>query len=86
MPSEQKLQTDIRRLSREIKEIESTIYGPTGDLYNQRFLLQLKRNHAIRGVVLELHLAIEDLLDGWLKSYLLAVSPRLLHGSPRNKS
>lgn len=86
MPRKQRLQTDIRRLRKEIQEIESTIYGPTGDLYDQRFLLQLKRNHAIRGVVLELHLAIEDLLNGWLKSHFLAVSPRLLHGSSRNKS
>jgi len=73
---EQALQRQIRKLSEEIKAIESTIYlAHDNDPYNQRFLLQQQRNHAIRGVVLELQLAIEDLLNVWLKAYVLRCKP-----------
>lgn len=81
-----RLERKIVRLSEEIAEIESTIYTDAdGDAYNQHFLFQQKRNHAIRGVVLELQLAIEDLLNVWLDSFLLQCKPSVRNKVARRK-
>ena len=61
------LERRVKRLIREIEEIESTFYtAHDGDPSNTYFLVSLRRKNAIRGIVLELHLAIEDLLTAWL--------------------
>src|ERR1700704_2252679 len=86
MPNERLLKRDINRLRCQIEEIESSIYRPKGDLYNQRFLLQLKLKHAIRGVVLELHLAIEELLNHLLMSHFVGISGEDLHKSRKRWS
>lgn len=81
-----RLERKIKKLSDEIAEIESTIYTDAeGDAYNQHFLLQQKRNHAIRGVVLELQLAIEDLLNVWLESFFLQCKPTIRNKAARRK-
>lgn len=78
LETRRRLERKMKRLLSKIEEIESTIYkDPEEDPYNQHFLLQQRRNHAIRGVVLELQLAIEDLLNVWLKSYVLRCKPTL---------
>lgn len=81
-----RLERKIKKLSDEIAEIESTIYTDAeGDAYNQHFLLQQKRNHAIRGVVLELQLAIEDLLNVWIESFFLRCKPTVRNRVARRK-
>jgi hypothetical protein len=76
---QQSLQRKIKNIAREIEGIESTLYSTADkDRENQYFSLQQKRNHAVRGIVLELQLAIEDLLNLWLKSFFLHCKPRYL--------
>jgi hypothetical protein len=71
-----RLERKITLISGEIQTIESALYAaPKGDLEGQHFLLQQKRNHAVRGVVLELQLSTEDLLNAWLKSFFLRCKP-----------
>jgi len=63
----------IQKLRREIAEIEDAFYGATdGDPENVYFFLKLKRDHALRGIILELHLSLEDLIAHAIRNKLLA--------------
>ena len=83
----QAIEGRIKRVSTEIEEIESYFYGGTReDIETRLYLLQLKRENVIRSIVLELHLALEDLITSWLKSYLLNCRPRSLDRALRRRT
>jgi hypothetical protein len=79
MAADKTVARDIARLRREIQQIEDYVYPLKGDLETQRFFLQLKRSASVRGIVLEFHVALEDLLTDWLKAYLVGVRPEDLY-------
>ncbi len=63
----------IIKLRAEIESIESFFYGAKdGDNDDAFFMLKIKRDNVIRGMILELHLSIEDLLNGVIKSHILS--------------
>jgi len=65
------LEKRIRSVEREIREIEDEFYsGQDIDLENRLFLLKVKRDLTVRGIVMELHLALDDLLNVWIGSFL----------------
>lgn len=69
----------ITKLEKEVEELESAIYDAKNekDLDTKYFLLQQRRDLAIRGAVLDIHLAIEDILSVAIKNYLLANNPQI---------
>jgi len=72
-PATKRMKRRIAAISREIQEIESLLHPDSGgDLSQQYFVLDQKKTHQIRGIVLEFHLAIEDLITSWLKGHLLS--------------
>ncbi len=64
-------------LRREIEEIQSHLYNipDPDDLESTCYFLDLRRQDSVRMVVLQLHLALEDLMSHWLKYCLLGISP-----------
>lgn len=66
----------IRRLTREIAEIEQHFYhGETKDRVLYAGMLERKRDDMVRSAVLQLHTAIEDVLTGWITCRMLGVRP-----------
>jgi hypothetical protein len=71
---EQRIERRNRALSKEIIEIDTMFYETSEKDPAQRYsMLERKRDDLVRGVVLQLHTSIEDLLNIWLKSHLLGV-------------
>src|ERR1700722_5941090 len=68
----------IRKTSKEIKALEDFFFGAHDgpDSENQLFLMKLKRDNLIRGIIIELHLSIEDLIDDILKYAIYKVNYR----------
>jgi hypothetical protein len=83
---EQRYRRKVNKLLQEIREIEATFYGEEStENIEQRFsMLERKRDDVVRAVVLQLHTAIEDILDVSVKSRLLGVSARKRHVKGRN--
>ena len=93
MPSEQYLRRKVSRLKREIDRIDRYFYlSPEGkDLDELAGMLERKRDDVVRSTVLQLHTAIEDLLNslivhqvlnaqsGTRKRKLRTVTGRALH-------
>jgi hypothetical protein len=75
----------IRRLQKEISQIDAIVYEVPGDTEERCSMLERKRDDVIRGVVLQLHTAIEDLLDVWLQSYLLGVPAEKRNKAARSR-
>lgn len=80
MPRTPKKETLVRKariLRQEIEEIQSHLYdiSDSDDLDSACFFLGLRRQDSVRMVVLQLHLALEDLISHWLKYCLLGVNP-----------
>lgn len=74
---DQRLRRKIARISKEIEDIDGFFYNIKDDDLAQVYgMLERKRDDMVRSTVLQLHTAIEDLLDSWLKSYLLGVPPQ----------
>src|SRR6516162_6258965 len=71
----------IRRLQKEISQIDAIVYDAPGDAAERYWMLEHKRDDVVRGVVLQLHTAIEDLLD--VKSYLLGVPAEMRNKATR---
>lgn len=64
----------IRRLTREIEVIENYFYDvPDSDPWQVAFMLERKRDDIVRGTVLQLHTAIEQLLNGLITCRVLGV-------------
>jgi hypothetical protein len=76
-PMKETLVRKARFLRREIEDIQSYFYSLSDrkDLESQCFFLNLQRQDVVRGIVLQLHLALEDLISHWLKYRLLGISP-----------
>jgi len=74
-PSKGFLSKKIRRLEREIAQIEDIFYLPEkrGDATLHAGMLERKRDDVIRGAVLQLHTAIEDILDSQIMCHVLEV-------------
>lgn len=71
------LQKRIAHVEKEIQAIETFFYGgDEKDLENRYFLLKLKRDQVIRGIVLELHLSIDSIIDSLITCYLLRNNPK----------
>src|SRR5262249_15307993 len=66
----------IKRLTRELNEIDQYFYSEADSdgRANYAFMLERKRDDIVRSVVLQLHTAIEDLLNGYLISNVLQIS------------
>jgi hypothetical protein len=75
----------IRRLQKEISQIDAIVYDVPGDAAQRCSMLEHKRDDVVRGVILQLHTAIEDLLDVWLKSYLLGVPAEMRNKAARSR-
>jgi hypothetical protein len=63
--SQQYLRTKIRRLEKEILDIDEFFYRPeeVRDLDQHASMLERKRDDVVRSVVLQMHTAIEDILN-----------------------
>jgi hypothetical protein len=75
----------IRRLRKEISQIDAFVYEVAGDAAQRYSMLQTKRDDVVRGVILQFHTAIEDLLDIWLESHLLGVRPEMRNKAARSR-
>jgi hypothetical protein len=66
----------IKRLTRELNEIDKYFYSEADSdgRVNYAFMLERKRDDIVRSVVLQLHTAIEDLLNGYLISNVLQIN------------
>jgi hypothetical protein len=77
----------IKRLTREIKEIDNFFYGFNEDEDDDRLLyagmLERKRDDMIRSAVLQMHTAIEHLLNSYIT---LQITGETRRRSPRSKS
>lgn len=62
------IESAIRRLTREIEEIERFFYRPNekGDRFLYAGMLERKRDDVVRSTVLQMHTATEDLLNSYL--------------------
>ena len=70
------LKAKIRRLSRELKEIDEFAYGDAGsDPILIASTLERKRDDAVRSTVLQLHTAIEDVLNDIIICKILEAKP-----------
>jgi hypothetical protein len=69
----------IRRLSREISEIDDYFYNASvndPDRTLHAGMLERKRDDVVRSAVLQLHTAIEDLLDSMIVCRMLSAKPQ----------
>lgn len=67
----QRYQKKIARLQKEIDAIDEFFYGSVDDPQLRYGMLERKRDDVVRGIVLQFHTGIENLLDGWLRSQIL---------------
>ena len=72
------VETKIRRLTREITAIDKAFYltNKTGDRVLYAGMLERKRDDMVRGAVLQLHTAIEDVLNSLIICRVLDVRPQ----------
>lgn len=72
------IERNIKRIKREISALEEFFYG--AHEFSDRFLyadmLEHKRDNFVRGAILQLHTAIEDLLSNLIFDALLGIKPR----------
>lgn len=63
----------IQRLEQEIRQLDESFYIRAENENSEAYYysLEIKRENSVRAIVLQLHLAIEDLLDSLLKNHLL---------------
>lgn len=73
MRNPRSVETRIRRMEREIAEIDESFYGSqqTADREMYAGMLERKRDDIVRSAVLQLHTAIEDLLDNLITCLIL---------------
>ena len=71
--AEKRLQTRLRSLQREMADIElEYLSNPQAPLKEQVWLAQTRRNTLTRGIIIEIHLSIDDLITSHLRERLLA--------------
>jgi hypothetical protein len=71
------IEAKIRRLERELEEIDKFFYrsNETDDRFLHADMLERKRDDVVRSAVLQLHTAIEDLINSYLIANILEVEP-----------
>ncbi len=83
----QRVEKVIRRLTRELEEIDRFIYGQ--DKESDRVLyagsLERKRDDVVRSAVLQVHTAIEDLMTDAILSHITGAGHRKAHKKMRSK-
>jgi hypothetical protein len=72
------LETKIKRLTREIARIDEVFYGVNKNEERELYagMLERKRDDMVRSVVLQMHTAIEDLLNSCIICRTLNIKPR----------
>lgn len=82
------IETKIRRLTREIKEIDEFFYGAGNDSDRELYaaMLERKRDDIVRSAVLQLHTAIENILTSWIMRDVLGTKIEELKKRARTKS
>lgn len=76
MASSKTIERKIRKLTREIAQIDDLMYQPDEtDRMLLAGLLERKRDDVVRSAVLQLHTAIEDLLNIYITCGVLRVKP-----------
>lgn len=83
----ERVEKAIRRLTRELEEIDKFFYryNEDGDRVLYAGMLERKRDDAVRSTVLQLHTSIEDLLTEWLFSQILSTERRKSRKKRRTK-
>ena len=81
------VESAIRRLTREIAEIDAYFYGglENDDRVAYASMLERKRDDMVRSIVLQLHTAIESLLNSLILCYVLDVRRKHLPNRIRSK-
>lgn len=81
------VETKIRRLTREIAKIDDVLYNvnETKDRILYAGMLERKRDDVVRSAVLQMHTAIEDLLNSFIVCRTLSVKPEHRAGKMRSK-
>jgi hypothetical protein len=82
------VETKIRRLTREIGEIDEFFYDMDKDADRASYagMLERKRDDMVRSVVLQLHTSIEDVLTVLIKCRVLGIKPEEQRKRARTKS
>lgn len=82
------IETKIRRLTREIASIDEVLYNvnETKDRVLYAGMLERKRDDIVRSSVLQMHTAIEDLLNSFIVCRTLNVEPEHRAGRMRSKA
>jgi hypothetical protein len=83
------VETRIKRLTREIGQLDTSLYGSVAreDRIDLTTSLERKRDDLVRGAVLNIHTAIEDLLTQLLLYCLLGITdPALKHRLKSSKA
>jgi len=87
MASDRYLKQKINLLKKEVDHIQKQFYPDGGtDLAQEAFNWQMKRDHLLRGIILELHLSIENLLEDFIKAYFAKHHPRSRRGKIDRRS
>lgn len=86
--SSKSLETKIRRLTREIRNIDDFFYGTNKDTSRTLYagMLERKRDDMVRSAVLQLHTAIEDVLTSWITCRVLGIKIEEKEKRARTKS
>lgn len=81
------VETKIRRLNREISDIENHFYNlkDTNDRALYAGMLERKRDDVVRSAVLQMHTAIEDLLNAVILCRAMDVPPESIVSKMRGK-
>ena len=67
---------NIRRLTKEIEDIELSLYGAeNGEDWLKIYILEKRRQDIVRAAVLNIHTSIEDVLNDLITRALLKVAP-----------
>jgi hypothetical protein len=82
------VETKIRRLTREIREIDEFFYETDKDADRAFYagMLERKRDDMVRSIVLQLHTAIEDVLTSWITCRVLGIGIEEKDKRARTKS
>lgn len=82
------VETKIRRLTREIAKIDDVFYNvnETKDRVLYAGMFERKRDDVVRSAILQMHTAIEDLLNSLIVCRTLNVKPEHRTGRMRSKT
>ena len=86
MSTRRSVEAKISRLTREIAEIDRFFYmlDEDGDREQYASMLERKRDDIVRSTVLQLHTAIEDIINSQITCCILGVKPEGLRSKARS--